>query len=55
MTDDPHEQFTNTELAIISLVLAQNAEKYGHDEETVRNVHRISTKARELMDDSTND
>lgn len=49
------EQFTDTELAIISLVLSQNAEEYGDSTDPdgpVRNVYRIATKAREQM--STN-
>jgi hypothetical protein len=48
MSDD----FTDTELAIISLVLSQNAEEYGDPAELegpVREVRRISAKAREQM------
>ncbi len=44
--------FDDTELAIIALVLSQNAEQYGDIEDT-RRVKQIATKAREQM--STNE
>lgn len=46
-------EFTDTELIIISLVLSQNAEQYADaaDADSVRNVRRISTKARKMANE----
>ena len=43
-------EFTDTELAMISLVLSQNADEYD-DDETRRFIRQTSRKAREMMYD----
>lgn len=42
--------FNNTELALIALVLNQNAEDYGPEEEDIRHIRQIATKARQQID-----
>ena len=45
------DTFTDFELITISLVLGQNADQYD-DLETKRRISRISTKAREAVDNN---
>lgn len=45
------DTFTDVELITISLVLGQNADQYD-DLETKRRISRISTKAREAVDNN---